>query len=93
MSLCLPIHLAKLSLHDAENYAKKLIGTNDIEAVLWRLDRLTMEESRMTVMQIMEVVYGLFKNIEVVMDGTRALLDISFSVSTSYCFRWKGINK
>jgi hypothetical protein len=56
------------------------MGENDIEAVLQRLDRLTVEESRMTATQTMEVVYGLFNNMKVVMDGTKTLLDISFRV-------------
>ena len=55
--------------HDAEKFARKLLGENDIEAVLQRLDRLTMEESRMTATQTMEVVYGLFNNMKVVMNG------------------------
>ena len=80
-------------MHYTEKYAKKLIGDNDIEAVVQRLERLTTEELQMTAVQTLEVVYGLFKNITVVMDGTHALLDISFSVSTPCCFRWKGINK
>ena len=61
-------------MHDAEKFAQKLRGENDIEAVLLRLDRLTVEESRMTATQTMEVVYGLFKNVKVVMDGTITLL-------------------
>ena len=40
-----------------------------MEAVLHRLDRLTMEESRMTAVQTMEVVHGLFNNMKEVMDG------------------------
>jgi hypothetical protein len=56
------------------------LGENDIEMVLQRLDRLTMEESRMTAAQTMEVVYGLFNNMKTVMDGTETLLDISFAV-------------
>ncbi|KAF8486223.1 hypothetical protein DFH94DRAFT_175659 [Russula ochroleuca] len=63
-----------------KKFAKKLMGENDIEAVLQRLDRLTVEESRMTATQTMEVVYGLFNNMKVVMDGTETLLDISFTV-------------
>ena len=35
-----------------------------------------MEESRITATQTMEVVYGLFNNMKVVMDGTDILLDI-----------------
>ena len=39
-----------------------------------------MEESRMTATQTMEVVYGLFNNMKVVMDGTETLIDIPFTV-------------
>jgi hypothetical protein len=52
-----------------------------------------MEESRMTVTQTMEVFYGLFNNMKVVMNGTEALLDISFNVLNVYPFRWKGVNR
>jgi hypothetical protein len=38
------------------------------------LDRLTQEEARTTATQTLEVVYGLVKNIKVVMDGARSLL-------------------
>jgi signal recognition particle GTPase len=55
--------------YSAEKFAKKLLGENDVEAVLQRLDRLTMEESRMTAAQTMEVVHGLFNNMKAVMDG------------------------
>jgi hypothetical protein len=58
----------------AEKLGKKLLGENDIEAVLQRLDRLTQEEARTTATQTLEVVYGLVKNIRVVMDGARSLL-------------------
>lgn len=63
------VDTSHLSEHDAEKFARKLLGENDIEAVLLRLDRLTMEESRMTATQTMEVVYGLFNNMKVVMNG------------------------
>ena len=59
----------RFAQHDAEKFAKKLVGEKEIEAVLQRLDRLTAEESRITATQTMEVVYGLFKNMKVVMDG------------------------
>jgi hypothetical protein len=45
-----------------------------VEAVLQRLDRLTQEEARTTATQTLEAVYGLVKNIRVVMDGERSLL-------------------
>ena len=52
-----------------EKYARKLLGEKDIESVLQRLDRLTLEESKMTATQTLDVVYGLLKNMEVVMEG------------------------
>ena len=48
-----------------------------MEAVLQRLGRLTREEARATATQTLELVYGLVKNIRVVMDGARELLAIS----------------
>ena len=47
----------------------KLLGENETEAVLQRLDRLNHEEARTTAAQTLEVVYGLVKNMKVVMDG------------------------
>ena len=53
----------------AEKYAKKFLGEKDIESVLLRLDRLTLEESKTTVAQTLDVVYGLVNNMQVVMEG------------------------
>ena len=39
--------------------------------VLDRLDRLTLEEGRMTASQILKVVYGPVQNMRVSMDGER----------------------
>lgn len=50
---------------------KKLRGEDDIEAVLHRLDRLTLDETRATAAQTLEVVYALFQQRRVVMDGER----------------------
>jgi hypothetical protein len=41
---------------------KKLLGDNEVEAVLQRLDRLTQDEARTTAAQTLEVVYGLVQN-------------------------------
>ncbi|KAI0292985.1 hypothetical protein B0F90DRAFT_193652 [Multifurca ochricompacta] len=56
-------------------FGKKLLGENDIGAVLQRLDRLTQEEARTTAAQTLEVVYGLVKNMKVVMDDGKASTD------------------
>ena len=53
----------------AEQYAKKFLGERSIDMVLQRLDRLTVEESRATVVQTLDVVYGLVNNMEAVMEG------------------------
>jgi hypothetical protein len=57
--------------HGTEKFAKKLLGEREIEAVLRRLDRLTLDETRMTVAQTFELVHGLVNNMKVVMDGTQ----------------------
>ena len=46
-----------------------MLGESDIQDVLQRLDRLTQEESRVTVAQTLQVVYGLVNNVKSVMEG------------------------
>lgn len=59
--------------HGIEEFAKKLLGESEIEAVLHRLDRLTPEEAQLTVTETLEVVLGLVKNVKIVMNGMRGL--------------------
>jgi hypothetical protein len=54
----------------AGKYAKRLLGEKKIESVLDRLDRLTLEESKMTVAQTYDVVCCLVNKMQVVMEGT-----------------------
>jgi hypothetical protein len=58
-----------LTQRDAEKFGKKLFGDNDVEAVLHRLDRLTLDEARTTAAQTLEVVYGLVEVLRQVMSG------------------------
>ena len=58
----------------------KLLGENGVESALKRLDRLTQDEARATAAQILEVVYGLVQNMNVVMDGEYILLGWSFTL-------------
>jgi hypothetical protein len=53
----------------AVKFATELLGEKHVEAVLQRLDRLTLEEARRTATQTLEVVYGLVQDMKVVMDG------------------------
>jgi len=48
---------------------KKLLGENEVEAVLQRLDRLTQDEARTAAAQTLEIVYGLVQNMKVVIEG------------------------
>jgi len=48
---------------------KKLLGENEVETVLERLDRLTVDEARTTAAQTLEVVYGLVQNMRAIMNG------------------------
>jgi len=58
-----------LTQRNAEKFVRKLFGGKYDEMVLERLDRLTLDEARITAAQILEVVYGLVQNMRVVMDG------------------------
>jgi len=40
-----------------------------MEAMVQRLDRLTQDEARQTVAQVLKVVHGLVENMKVVMNG------------------------
>jgi hypothetical protein len=55
-------------------FVKKLLGENEVEAVLQRLDRLTQDEARTTAAQNLQVVYGLVQNMKVFMDGEQTQL-------------------
>ena len=54
-----------------EKFMKKILGENDIEAVLQRLDRLTLDEARAAGAQTLEILYGLVQYRRVVLDGKR----------------------
>ncbi|KAH9958459.1 hypothetical protein BC827DRAFT_1269518 [Russula dissimulans] len=69
--------LATKQIHQGrfKKYAKRLLGEKDIETVLKRLDRLTLEESRTTITQILGVMYSLVSNIQIVMEDGKASTD------------------
>ena len=57
---------------------KKLLREKDVEAVLQRLDRLTLDEARMTTAQSLEAIYGLVQNMRMAMYGEQILLHLVF---------------
>lgn len=58
---------------------KKLLGEKDVEVVLQRLDRLTLDEARTTTAQSLEAIYSLVQNMRMVMDGEQVLLRLLFT--------------
>ena len=77
----------------AEKYAKKILGEKDIESVLDRLDRLTLEESKITAAQTLDVVCSLVNRMQVVMEGAHPqdVLHAWYETIIEPC-RWKGID-
>jgi len=71
-----------------ERYARRLLGEKDIESVLQRLDRLTLEESKTTVAQTLDVVYDLVNNMQVVMEGTHRQLVCSRTTTERHHCCW-----
>jgi hypothetical protein len=58
-----------LTERNAVKLVKKILGENEIEAVLQRIDRLTVDEARATAAQTLDVVYGLVQNMRAVLDS------------------------
>jgi hypothetical protein len=67
------VYMSHIAEFGAEKFAKKLLGEREIEAVIQRLDRLTLDEAKLTMAQTLQVVHGLVNNMKVFMDGMRVL--------------------
>jgi hypothetical protein len=76
------LHIAD---RDPVKYLKKLIGKRDIEAALNRLDRLTQDEARMAIMQVLKVAHHIKNGAEIVGDQVNGVdhkvKDVSDKVS------------
>src|SRR5712691_6734293 len=57
-----------------EKFAKKLLGESEVEDVLHRIDRLTLDEARITGTETLQVVHGLVSNLKTVIGGTQVSL-------------------
>ena len=78
---------------NAVKLVKKLLGENEVEAVLQRLDRLTVDEARTTAAQTLEVVYGLVQNMKVVIDGKQIHLAWLLLAVHIFTCRWQSIDQ
>jgi hypothetical protein len=74
-----------------EKFGRKIFGDNDVEEVLRRLDRLTVEEAHATAAHTLEVVYGLAENMREVISGEQnSTLLVACSLSNTTLFRSTG---
>jgi hypothetical protein len=56
---------------------RKLLGRNDIESALKRLDTLTMEESRMAIAETLNVTHSVDDKVAVLIEGGRDIFFLS----------------
>jgi len=56
-----------------EKYVKKLLGRNEVEDSLKRLDTLTQEEARMATAEILRVAHSVDDNVKVVLEGAQSV--------------------
>ena len=54
---------------------KKLLGKNEIEDSLKRLDTLTQDEARMAIAEGLKVTHSVNDDVRVVLDNVRVVLD------------------
>ena len=60
---------------------KKLLGKNEIEDSLKRLDTLTQDEARMAIAEILRVTHSVDDNVRVVLDGAQGVVFLLFRLS------------
>ena len=65
-----------MTQYAAEKFTKKLLRESEINAVIQRLDRLTQDEARLTIVPILSVVLCLVGNIKVVMEGAQCFIQL-----------------
>ena len=60
---------------NSEKYLKKLVGRTDIEDALSRLDKLTQEEARMAIAQVLKVAHHIEDGVKTVGDNVKDVDD------------------
>jgi hypothetical protein len=80
-----------------EKFLKKLAGKTDLEDAVKRLDRLTQEEARMVLAEVLRITHSVRdkvqcvdERVQVVIDGTRGASNQSPMPSDMQTFRRKG---
>ena len=65
--------MSRFTDHGAVKLVKKILRENEVESVLQRLDRLTLDEARTTATQTLDVVHSLIQNMRVFVNGVATL--------------------
>jgi hypothetical protein len=80
----------------SEKFLKRLLGRNDVEDALKRLDKLTQEEAKMATAEVLKITRGMDSNVKVMdtnlvvlIDGAHTLL-VVIQVLMLYVTRWQG---
>jgi hypothetical protein len=71
-----------------EKFLKKLLGRNDVEDALKRLDKLTQEEARMAMAETLKITRGVDGNVKVLMDGAQTEFLVIQALMV-YITRWQ----
>jgi hypothetical protein len=58
-----------------EKFLKKLLGRNDVEDALKRLDQLTQEEAKMATAEVLKITRGMDSNMKVMDTNLKVLVD------------------
>ena len=82
---------------ESVKFRKKLLGENDVEVLLQKLDQLMQEESQMVTMLMLEVVHDLAKILKVVMESElhsffSNYIELNTSAKMKRCHRTKFVN-
>jgi len=86
----IPANSSHLTHRYIEKYMKKLLGKDDIESALKRLDTLTQEEGRMATVEVLKMMRGVDDKVNVVLDGAQwAVIQVIHPVSNIHISRWK----
>jgi hypothetical protein len=62
-----------------EKFLKKLLGRNDVEDALKRLDKLTQEEAKMATAEVLNITRGMDSNVKA-MDSNVKVMDTNLKV-------------
>ena len=69
ISKCVITYTLSMAQCPIEKFLKKLIGKDEVEVMLQKLDRLTQDEAQRAVAETLGVVHGLVGDVRIVMEG------------------------